>query len=248
VWRAVYEVCDNDNPGTRAGLYRELLNGVFVVPKVDHLKLEQINPAPNKKPTFPLVEVGPGMKGLVIFTSTGALRAWLPSGCGYVLMQGQNMFLMAADLKAKAVAVNPGSSPSGLLLDWEVQRLAEGAIPLPANDSTLLGGIEGQVAWGPLEEALPSRFVEETKVFLASQPEVKTAYALQASFNHAPRRLVVAVSCPVVPNDSRLSEFMPVLVKIAESHRLDAYCVIAEQHAWLADIQGKIAPFFARTA
>jgi hypothetical protein len=243
---AVLAVCANDNRDTRTKLYRILLDGIFIVPKADYPRLEHIDSDPGRNIAFPLVELGQAVKGLPIFTSTGELRTWLPAGCGYVLMQGQNLFLMAAELNAKAVAVNPGCYASGVLIEWEIRRLAEGVVPVPQEDRSLPGGIKGHVVWEALEEPLPVSFLDEARILLTKQPEVESAYALRASFNFAPDRLVLAVSCPVMPGDERLSEFMPGLVNLAESHRLDAYCVVVEQHPWLAEVHSKISTFMKR--
>ena len=142
---AMLAVAHGDSPETRRVLYESMLKSWFLVPTRE---------APPEAPgfhdvksdtaaTFSLEHDSAGLLVAVAFTDEEALRNWNKT-IPWIALQGTAFFQAVAGTEAEEIVINPYEigdpsskmiRPGGRVTRWELEELAEGAIPqMQSND------------------------------------------------------------------------------------------------------------------
>ncbi|MBN2498235.1 MAG: SseB family protein [Deltaproteobacteria bacterium] len=245
---AVEKLTQDDRPGTRAALYTALSSGVLLVPTsvrpAAKGRITVFEFGPIRPPPFELVRLGGDRKGLAAFTEVAFLEQFRPEGAQIVYMQGRQLFLMALDMQADLIAVNPGSPVSGVLERFELQRIAEGTVPIGQNRTELTRDVPMRVR--PLQASSPGKLRRLLVTAFRKMPEIRTAYLFEVSMNGAPYRLAVGVELEKESGslNAKMSELMEGLGREGIDIRVFPFDAHFEELA--AEVEAEFEPFYSR--
>lgn len=234
---ALRGVMELDTPATREKLYAALLDAEFLAP-LDAPDADAYIPIPGAQEKIPLYSLKTGLIALVVFTGERAFDEGSHHAKDAVWIRGRELFLLAAHADVQTIGINPDGV--GIwLTEKEIRRLAEGINPATKQ----LG--DGGVTCSPYPE-LHAQFAADLCAILKPHPEVSGAYALLASLNNAPPRLLLAVSCLGATDAPNAESYLPALLAVARRRGIDAYAMLVSEHPWLADVIKSTDPFFTR--
>src|SRR5579864_1503176 len=160
---AMLAVAHEDSQQNRRTLYQSMLESWFVVPVREAAPEKQgFSAVPlNVADSFSLEHDPAGLLVAVAFTDEEALRNWNKT-IPWIALQGTAFFRAVASTEAEEIVINPyelddpGSKmirPGGRVTRWELEELAQGAIPqTPAAD-----GAETQTASQSVLVTMPTQ-------------------------------------------------------------------------------------------
>jgi hypothetical protein len=190
--RAMQEMARNDNPKTRASLYKAVLASTFIVQGnvsggTEVAKGKWIADG-STRVAFKTIEHPPGNIALPVFTSVEALTSWVCSEVQWIALRAQELFQSIAPGDIAEVRVNPFrpeqkiSRPGGIITRNEFMALAQGLLPEStiSNNTAQYKVAAGQkLLIGKPAKVPPSELLRKLTDYFQQIPELRGAYLFQ---------------------------------------------------------------------
>ena len=214
------KVAANDNPVTRASLYRTILASTFIVQGnvsggTEVCDGQRIADG-DTRIAFKTIEHPPGNIVLPAFTDLEALTSWAGADVQWVALRAQELFQSIAPGDITEVRLNPFrpeqsiSRPGGIITRNEFIALAQGLLPESrVSDSTAkLKVASGQkLLIGKPAKELPTELVRKLTDYFQQVPEVRAAYLFQMA-NQNVTSMVIGLHFAVEPATRQMEHIM----------------------------------------
>ena len=228
--RAMHDVARNDNPGTRALLYKTVLASTFIVTGnvsggIEVRKGKWVADDSTRL-AFKTIEHPPGNIVLPVFTGVDALTSWAGSEVPWIALGAQELFQSIAPGNIAEVRVNPFrpeqtiSRPGGMITRNEFMTLAQGLLPgsIISKDTTQLKVAAGQklLIDKPAKEPPPELLTTLTD-YLKQIAELQSAYLYQMT-NQNVTSIVIGLHFTAEPNAQRMEQIMQGVGNVSRGH------------------------------
>ncbi len=135
---AMFRASKDRSAAAQEAVYRALLESPLLmpIPNEEQVGTEAWTAIPEPV-TVKFISAPPAADGswrFLAFSSEGALLKWRPQGCRYVAMLGPDVFRMLMETEAAGLDIDVAGPWGGELPRAIVQLLAEGTIPLEADE------------------------------------------------------------------------------------------------------------------
>jgi hypothetical protein len=171
-----------DDQGSRARFYKELLNGTFLVPLADESQVRADGTLGSGQVNFVMARSEEGYLYMLVFTDMRAVRKWKPlAGRRTAIMPGPAMFKTAVENGIEGIVVNQRRHTGATVTRAEIEALAEGL--MPTRDAGSAREMQ-KIAEKPSVVRPPSRWpsitvADQLKTDLRKFPDLAEAYLFE---------------------------------------------------------------------
>jgi hypothetical protein len=229
----------DDTPANREKLFELFLQAELYAPTPEGPAEEQVRMACEDDPGTVLTH-GMSADGpvLALFTSVDRMLEWAPEGCGYLAMNGLDMFEMAARAGMVRIEVNPASETFGVIERWEMEVLARGHLPIDGAELTPAGT---RLKIGAPAKRPPEEVLEAVREELSKEHLVATASLfLVQEEPRPPEYLVVVGFVPEASPDARGDAMVALVNRAGNRHSGVRDLVFVERGEMFSDVQGEL--------
>jgi SseB protein N-terminal domain/SseB protein C-terminal domain len=217
---AMHDVAKNDNPQTRASLYKAILSSTLIVPgRISggaEVRKGQWTADENSRLSLATIEHPPGHVVLPAFTAVEALTSWAGLEVQWIALGAQALFQSIAQGTIAEVRVNPFrpgqtvARPGGVITRQEFLALAQGLLPesnISDNVAQMKVGAGQKILIGSPAVEPPAELLAKLTACFRQIPELRGAYLFQMT-NQNVTSTVIGLHFSTDPSAQQMQQIM----------------------------------------
>ncbi len=217
---AMHEVAKNDNPQTRASLYKAILASTLIIPgRISggaEVRKGQWTADEKSQLSLATIEQPPGNVVLPAFTALDALTCWAGLEVQWIALTAQALFQSISHGTIAEVHLNPFrpgqtfTRPGGVVTRHEFLALAQGLIPesrISDNVAQMKVGAGQKILIGRPTVEPPAELLAKLTAYFRQIPELRGAYLFQMT-NQNVTSTVIGLHFSTDPDTQQMQQIM----------------------------------------